>query len=65
MRGRNPNVWRKDAKGNVIYKAAYGTTGQYGWLVVRDKVVSRAAEKKARRKKAAPRRRTAARKRAK
>lgn len=33
IRGRNPNLWRKDASGKVMYKPAYGTRGRYGWVV--------------------------------
>ena len=31
VRGKNPNVWRKDEYGNRIRKASYATRGQYGW----------------------------------
>ncbi len=31
IRGRNPNLWRRDDLGNKIYKPAYGTNGQHGW----------------------------------
>lgn len=33
IRGKNPNQYRRDAKGNEIYKAAYGTQGEKGWEV--------------------------------
>ena len=33
IRGKNPNQYRRDAKGNEIYKAAYGTQGAKGWEV--------------------------------
>jgi len=33
MRGKNPDVWRKDACGNPMKKGSYGTQGQYGWEV--------------------------------
>ncbi|MGC2423182.1 MAG: HNH endonuclease signature motif containing protein [Nitrospirota bacterium] len=33
IRGQNPDTWRKDAEGNKIRKASYGTLGQYGWEV--------------------------------
>lgn len=29
--GENPDVFRKDAYGNKIRKASYGTHGKYGW----------------------------------
>ena len=31
--GKNPNTHRKDAEGNVLYKAAYGKTSPMGWEV--------------------------------
>lgn len=31
IRGENPDVFRKDAFGNKIRKASYGTHGKYGW----------------------------------
>jgi len=31
IRGQNPDVYRKDACGNKIRKASYGTHGNYGW----------------------------------
>ncbi|UPR33820.1 HNH endonuclease [Vibrio cyclitrophicus] len=33
IRGKNPNQYRRDAYGNEIYKAAYGTQGTKGWEV--------------------------------
>lgn len=33
IRGKNPNLWRKDDYGNKIYKPAHGTQGEYGWEV--------------------------------
>ncbi len=33
IRGKNPNLFRRDAKGNEIYKPAYGTQGDKGWEV--------------------------------
>ncbi|MBJ6948650.1 HNH endonuclease [Vibrio cholerae] len=33
IRGKNPNLFRLDAKGNEIYKPAYGTKGSKGWEV--------------------------------
>jgi len=33
VRGRNPEVFRKDDEGNLIRKASYGTLGEYGWEV--------------------------------
>ena len=31
IRGKNPDVWRKDTYGNKIKHGSYGTQGQYGW----------------------------------
>ena len=31
IRGKNPNLWRRDKLGNQIYKPAYGTNGEQGW----------------------------------
>lgn len=33
IRGQNPNLWRRDAKGHPMYKPAYGTEGDVGWEV--------------------------------
>lgn len=33
IRGKNPDVWRKDSKGQKIKKGSYGTQGEYGWHV--------------------------------
>ncbi len=33
IRGKNPEVWRRDPYGNTIRKASYGTRGEYGWEV--------------------------------
>lgn len=33
IRGRNPNTWRKDLKGNKIRFGSYGTIGKYGWEI--------------------------------
>ena len=33
VRGKNPNVYRRDVYGNEIYKPAYGTQGSKGWEV--------------------------------
>ena len=33
VRGEDPDVWRRDAEGNRIRKASYGTQGEYGWEV--------------------------------
>ena len=41
IRGKNPNLYRRDSKGNEIYKPAYGTNGEKGWHVDHKKPVSK------------------------
>lgn len=31
IKGKNPEVWRKDVAGNKIRHGSYGTRGEYGW----------------------------------
>ena len=33
IRGKSPEVWRRDEEGNVIRRASYGTQGDYGWEI--------------------------------
>lgn len=33
VKGKNPEVWRKDAEGNLIRKGSYGTKGEFGWEI--------------------------------
>lgn len=33
IKGKNPDVWRKDARGNTVKYGSYGTYGKYGWEV--------------------------------
>lgn len=33
IRGKSPDTWRKDSKGNVIRYGSYGTKGDYGWEI--------------------------------
>ena len=33
IRGKNPDVWRKDKYGNKIRRGSYGTVGEYGWEI--------------------------------
>ena len=33
MKGKDPDVWRKDTYGNKIRFASYGTEGEYGWEI--------------------------------
>lgn len=31
--GKNPNLYRRDSLGNIIYKSAYGRNSRMGWQV--------------------------------
>ena len=33
VKGKNPNLYRRDAQGNVIYKPAYNRDSPMGWQV--------------------------------
>ena len=33
IRGKNPNLYRRDSAGNQIYKPAYGKQGRQSWEV--------------------------------
>lgn len=33
VRGKDPDVWRKDVEGNPIRHGSYGTQGEYGWEI--------------------------------
>lgn len=33
VRGKNPNLFRRDELGNEIYKPAFGTSGEKGWEI--------------------------------
>ena len=33
IRGRNPDVYRKDDYGNIIYKSSYGKQSEMGWEI--------------------------------
>ena len=33
VKGKNPNLYRRDSQGNVIYKPAYGRNSPMGWQV--------------------------------
>jgi 5-methylcytosine-specific restriction endonuclease McrA len=33
IRGKNPNMYRRDVLGNEVYKPAYGTLGTKGWEI--------------------------------
>nr|WP_317054348.1 HNH endonuclease domain-containing protein [Roseovarius sp. W115]MDV2927891.1 HNH endonuclease domain-containing protein [Roseovarius sp. W115] len=33
VKGKNPNLYRRDSQGNVIYKPAYNRSSRMGWQV--------------------------------
>lgn len=33
IRGKNPDIWRKDSTGREIRYSSYGTQGKYGWEI--------------------------------
>ena len=33
IRGKNPNLWRRDQYDNIIYKPSYGMCGDFGWQI--------------------------------
>ncbi len=33
IRGKDPDVWRRDAEGNKIRYGSYGTQGKFGWEI--------------------------------
>lgn len=33
VRGKNPNLYRRDELGNPVYKPAFGTEGEMGWEI--------------------------------
>jgi len=41
IRGKNPNLYRRDEEGHQIYKPAYGTAGEQGWEVDHRKPVAK------------------------
>jgi 5-methylcytosine-specific restriction endonuclease McrA len=41
VRGKNPDVWRKDAEGNLIRKPSFGTHGEFGWEIDHKKPVAK------------------------
>lgn len=42
IRGKNPDVWRKDLKDNKIRFGSYGTQEKYGWEIDHKKPKSKA-----------------------
>jgi len=41
IRGKNPDVWRKDRYGDPIRLPSYGTEGKYGWHIDHIKPVAK------------------------
>ena len=41
IRGKDPEVWRRDEEGNRIRHGSYGTQGDYGWEIDHRNPVSR------------------------
>ena len=41
VRGKNPDVWRRDDKSQVIRKGSYGTQGEFGWEIDHKNPVSK------------------------
>ena len=41
IKGKNPNLFRKDAYGNPIYKPSYGRTSEMGWEIDHKKPISK------------------------
>lgn len=41
IRGKNPNLYRRDSEGNEIYKPAYGKYGEKSWEVHHKNPLSR------------------------
>jgi len=46
MRGRDPDVWRKDRCDNKIRFGSYGTQGEYGWQIDHEKPKSKGGSSK-------------------
>jgi len=41
IRGKNPEVWRRDTEGNKIRKPSYGTEGEFGWEIDHKKPIEK------------------------
>ena len=41
VRGKNPDLYRKDQQNNVIYKPSYGKTSDMGWEIDHSKPQSK------------------------
>ena len=41
VRGKNPNLYRRDELGNAVYKPAFGTEGKMGWEIDHRKPTSK------------------------
>lgn len=40
VKGKNPNLYRKDCYGNLMYKSSYGLFSKMGWNVDHSKAVA-------------------------
>jgi hypothetical protein len=40
IRGKNPDAWRRDPRGNRIRYGSFGTRGKYAWTLEGGKPVS-------------------------
>lgn len=41
IRGKNPNLYRRDFMGNIIYKSSYGKASEMGWEIDHSKPKSK------------------------
>ena len=41
VRGKNPNLYRRDLNGNELYKPSYGKQGEKSWEIDHKKPVSK------------------------
>lgn len=41
IRGKNPDLYRKDKEGNVLYKHSYGMYSEMGWNIDHSKPIDK------------------------
>jgi len=41
VRGKNPDLYRKDSQGNILYKPSYGKQSEMGWEIDHSKPKSK------------------------
>lgn len=46
VRGKNPDLYRQDAAGNIVYKPSYGKDSDMGWQVDHKKPVDKDGDDK-------------------